>query len=274
MTVIDDAWQAARRAQDAAGVQIRTLDDPNDQAVAVRIFDQVWPPDSGATHVKANLLRAMIHSGGYVAAAYHDDTPVGAALALVGRHRVGDGPAEDPASWHEHLHSHMAGVLDGYRNRSIGTAIKLHQRAWALSQGIDTIVWSFDPLVRRNARLNVQKLGTHVRGYVPNFYGNMDDAINAGDPSDRVFAWWLLDGEAATQAAATPLPPVDPASFDSVRVIQTPEDIVELRRISNDQAQQWRLTVREQFLDAFDAGLSVVGLDADGSYVLAGGDAS
>ena len=75
----------------------------------------------------------------------------------------------------------MAGVVDGYRNRHVGTAIKLHQRAWALSCGIDTVVWSFDPLVRRNARLNVQKLGTHVRDYMPNFYGNMDDAINAGD---------------------------------------------------------------------------------------------
>jgi predicted GNAT superfamily acetyltransferase len=274
VNLIDDAWQAADRAQDAAGVRIRTLDDPNDQQVAVRIFDQVWPPDSGASHVKANLLRAMILSGGYVAAAYDHDTPVGAALALVGRHRVGEGPAEDPTSWHEHLHSHMAGVLDGYRNRSIGTAIKLHQRAWALSQGIDTIVWSFDPLVRRNARLNVQKLGTDVRGYVPNFYGNMDDAINAGDPSDRVFAWWLLDGDTATRAASTPLQPVDPASFDSARVIQTPEDIVELRRTSSDEAQRWRHMVREQFLDAFGAGLSVVGLDADGSYVLARGVAS
>lgn len=249
-------------------MHIRTLDDPNDQAVAVRIFDRVWPPDSGATHVKSNLLRAMIHSGGYVAAAYDDETPVGAALALVGRHRVGDGPAADPESWHTHLHSHMAGVLDEFRNRSIGTAIKLHQRAWALSQGIDTIVWSFDPLVRRNARLNVQKLGTEVRGYMPNFYGDMDDAINAGDPSDRVFAWWELASEKASLAAREPLAPVDPASVEDARVIATPGDIVELRRLSPADALTWRLNVREQFEDAFATGLSVVGLDDAGSYVL------
>ena len=89
VTVIDDAWRAARRAEVAAGVRIRTLEDPNDQGVAVRIFDEVWPPESGATHVKSNLLRALVHSGGYVAAAFDDSQPVGAALAVVGRHRVG-----------------------------------------------------------------------------------------------------------------------------------------------------------------------------------------
>jgi len=271
VSVIDEAWRAAERAQDAAGVRIQTLEDPNDQAVAVRIFDSVWPPDSGATHVKANLLRAMVHSGGYVSAAYIDGIPVGAALALVGRHRLGHGPADHPDSWHSHLHSHMAGVLDDYRNRNIGTAIKLHQRAWALSQAIDTIVWSFDPLVRRNARLNVQKLGTDVRGYVPNFYGNMDDAINAGDPSDRVFAWWMLDSPAAVQAASFPLPAIDPITFIDARVIETPEDIVGLRTSTPEEAGRWRMRVREQFLEAFDDGLTVFGLDSAGSYVLAKG---
>ena len=276
VTVIDQAWRAAQRAEDAAGVRIRTLEDPNDQGVAVRIFDEVWPQDSGSTAVKSNLLRALIHSGGYISGAFDGEQPVAAALAVVGRHRtpnsVGEpGPDDEPSTWHTHLHSHMAGVLDAYRNRSIGTAIKLHQRAWALSQGIDTIVWSFDPLVRRNARLNVQKLGTEVRDYMPNFYGEMDDAINAGDPSDRVFAWWVLDGESAVRAAQSPLAAVDPDAFVNAHVIATPDDIVLLRQSDPALALEWRLRVREQFLKALEAGLVVVGLDSDGSYVLAEG---
>jgi predicted GNAT superfamily acetyltransferase len=269
VNVVDSAWEDAERAQVAAGVRIETLEDPNDQAIAVRIFDQVWPPGSGATHVKSNLLRAMIHSGGYVAAAFDEETPVGGALALVGRHPDGSGPPESASSWHTHLHSHMAGVLDGYRNRSIGTAIKLHQRAWALAQGIDTIVWSFDPLVRRNARLNVQKLGAGVHGYVPNFYGDMDDAINAGDPSDRVFAWWVLDSPSAVAAANGPLAAVDPSLLDAARVIEIPEDVVALRAEDPSAALEWRLSVRAQFLESFEAGLSVVGLTDEGSYILA-----
>ncbi len=250
------------------------MDDPNDQVEAVRIFDSVWPPGSGATHIKSNLMRAMIHSGGYVAAAFVDDAfvdgaAVGAALALVGRHRIGEGPITEASSWHGHLHSHMAGVVEGYRDRSIGTALKLHQRAWALSQGIDTIVWSFDPLVRRNARLNLRKLGTMLRGYEPNFYGEMDDSINAGDPSDRVFAWWELDSPEAVRAAQGPLPAIDPATLETARVIELPEDIVALRAADPAAALQWRLSVREQFLDAFADGFAVVGLDQAGSYVLA-----
>lgn len=279
MSIVDDAWRAAARAEEAAGISIRTLDDPNDQGIAVRIFDEVWPPESGATHVKSNLLRALVHSGGYVAAAFDDSQPVGAALAVVGRHRVSGhesegGSPEDASSWHAHLHSHMAGVVDAYRNRHVGTAIKLHQRAWALSCGIDTVVWSFDPLVRRNARLNVQKLGTHVRDYMPNFYGNMDDAINAGDPSDRVFAWWVLDGASAISAARAPIADVDSADFDDARVIAIPDDIVSLRTTDPDQALEWRMRVREQFLDALEHDFSVVGLDPHGSYVLAKGSAS
>ena len=236
--------------------------------MAVRIFDDVWPLESGGTNVMTNLLRALVHSGGYASVAI--DVPsgqvVGAALAVVGRHRETPGDPDSP--WHTHLHSHMAGVLEEYRNRSIGTAIKLHQRAWAMSMGIDTIVWSFDPLVRRNAWLNLHKLGTEVRGYEPNFYGHMDDAINAGDPSDRVFAWWVLDSERAIAAARSPLPIIDLESGQDVRRIPTPEDVVALRRGSLQEALEWRLRVRADFLDAFEDGFDVIGLDEAGSYVL------
>lgn len=263
-SLLTEAWRAADRAQERAGVSIRTLDDPNEQGVAVEIFDQVWPLGSGGTNVTSNLLRALLHSGGYASVATDVETgeALAAALAVVGRHR-GDGH-----QWHTHLHSHMAAVLEGQRNRNIGTAIKLHQRAWALSQDIDTIVWSFDPLVRRNAWLNLHKLGTEVRGYEPNFYGDMNDAINAGDPSDRVFAWWVLDSARALAAAEQPLPVVEIADSRTVRRISTPEDVVELRRRSPEESRNWRMKVREEFLDAFASGFSVAGLDENGSYVL------
>ncbi|MFM1917368.1 MAG: hypothetical protein RJB01_883, partial [Actinomycetota bacterium] len=146
------------------------------------IFDEVWPPVGGGTSVPPNLFIALVHAGGYASVAYIDDVPVGAALGVLGRHRDAQG------EWHTHIHSHMAGVLEGFRDRHIGTALKLHQRAWCLAEEIDTVVWTFDPLVKRNARLNIWKLGVTIRGYEVNFYGEMPDAVNAGDPSDRIFA--------------------------------------------------------------------------------------
>lgn len=262
----DEAWLAAERAAGHAGVHVRTLDDPNDLPLAVRVFDEVWPLESGGTNVMTNLLRALVHSGGCASVAIDvtNDEVVGAALAVVGRHRGIPGDPDSP--WHTHLHSHMAGVIETHRNRSIGTAIKSHQRAWALSMDIDTIVWSFDPLVRRNAWLNLHKLGTEVRGYEPNFYGDMDDAINAGDPSDRVFAWWLLDSDRAVAAARGALPIIE--ADEDAWLIPTPEDVVALRRTSPNEAREWRLRVRQGFLAAFEAGFDVIGIDAGGSYVL------
>ncbi len=73
--------------------------------------------------------------------------------------------------YHVHLHSHMAAVLPQAADRGIGTALKLHQRAWALRHEIDRIVWTFDPLVRRNARLNLTKLGGVGVEYLVDFYG-------------------------------------------------------------------------------------------------------
>ncbi len=111
-----------------------------------------------------------------------------------------------------------------------------------------------------------KRLGTHVRDYCPT-YGNMDDAINAGDPSDRVFAWWTLDGASAISAARAPIADVDPADFDEARVIAIPDDIVSPNVIRI--RREWRMRVREQFLDALEHDFSVVGLDSHGSYVLA-----
>lgn len=260
----------AVQAQSRAGVSIRTLDDVDEQRVAIAVFDEVWPPDAGNTQVNPSLLRALHHSGAYVAAAFDQVTrePVGAALGFVARRLIDDAHPENAHSWTTYLHSDLVGVRAGYRDRSIGTAIKMHQRAWALDRGLDTIVWTFDPLVRRNARLNLHKLGVDVQGYETNFYGQMTDSVNAGDPSDRVFAWWDLTSPRALSAMGGPLPLLTPQENELIKTIATPEDIVALRASSPTEALQWRIRVRDQFRECFAAGFHVTGLDMNGSYVL------
>ena len=50
--------------------------------------------------------------------------------------------------------------------RACWFALKQHQRAWALSQGIREVTWTFDPLVRGNARFNLVKLGAVAVSYL------------------------------------------------------------------------------------------------------------
>jgi predicted GNAT superfamily acetyltransferase len=258
------AQSALADAEMRAGVELRTLTGLTQLNDARAVFDTVWPSLAGATQVQSNLLHAIVHSGGYCSAAYLSGEPIGAALGFVGRHQSTDG------TWQVHLHSHMAAVLEPYRNRHIGSALKIHQRLWCLDRGIPTVIWTFDPLVRRNAYVNLVKLGTEVRGYEPDFYGPMDDAINAGDPSDRMFAWWQVESERAQQAAAGLLGPVDPQSLDPGRhrVIALPDDIVALRASDPAAAQQWRIQVRTEFVEAMEAGYVVIGVSPDGDYVL------
>ena len=251
------AWQVPAARE---GIEIRSLEVASEIQDAAEVFDSVWPSLGGGTQVPPNLLRAITHSGGYCSAAYIADEPVAAALAIVG-------VSEGENGQHIHLHSHMAGVLESYRNKRIGTLIKAHQRWWALSRGIDTIVWTFDPLVARNAKLNLVNLGVSVRDYEVNFYGAMTDAINVGEESDRVFAWWDLTGDQARAAARGELGPIKELSASQV-LVQTPEDIVALRISDPKAAQEWRFEMRKNLMQEFANGREIVGVTENGDYVL------
>lgn len=230
--------------------EIRTLESVAELDELRAVIDATWP--STGTNLPSNLLKAIVHAGGYAAVASVDGEVVGAVLAVVGRHRDADG-------WHVHLHSHVNAVLPPYRDQGIGTALKLHQRQWAAEQGIGVITWTFDPLVRRNAWMNAVRLGVEIRDYQPDFYGEMNDGINVGDRTDRMFAWWPTSGPLGAQ-------PVVPAAGD--RVVELPDDIVALRRTDPAAALDWRLRVREQMLGALADGFHVAGVTDDAAYVL------
>lgn len=248
-----------------ADVEVRTLTDLSDLDDARMVFDAVWPSGTGGTQIQANLMKAIVHAGGYASAAYRSGVVIGAAFGFLGRHD------EDGRST-PHLHSHMAGVLDRYRDQHVGSALKMHQRAWCLDAGLDTIVWTFDPLVRRNAIVNLVKLGVDIEGFEVDFYGSMTDAINADDPSDRLFAWWRLASPRATAASLGRLHRMDTAELVAtgrdVIEVELPDDIVSLRSSDPAAAAQWRVAVREALVAAFAEGFTVVGVSAAGGYVL------
>lgn len=277
------AWEASRAADAEASVVIDLAESATDQAQVREVLDHVWPGES--TQVTPNLLRALVHSGSYCSIARDHATgrPLGAALGLVGRSEEVPGGV--------FLHSHMAGVWVDARDRHIGTALKLHQRAWAMGEEIPVVSWTFDPLVRRNAFFNVVRLGVQVRTYHEDFYGVMTDAVNAGDRSDRLVAWWDLASPQASLAAAGELrAPSSTALTDVARALLTdidgepvthtaptevetvlvhlPSDVVAIRKADPERALRWRFAVREALRAAYDVGLRVSMVTTDGAYVL------
>jgi predicted GNAT superfamily acetyltransferase len=268
-------------------VAVRTAHELADLEAVRRLCDAVWPSPTEGTQVTGNLLRAIEHAGGHIGTAYDSDGElIGATVALIGRHR-------DGGQWRSHLHSHMAAVAHHARDQHVGSALKQHQRAWCLANDIDEIWWTFDPLVRRNARLNLVRLGADVTDYLPDFYGAMDDAVNAGDRSDRLLARWRLRSTRALEAAAGLLSPLstgelraagavdalyvrrglpqiaDPAPRpEDVLLVPLPPDITIIRALDADLALRWRLSVRSVLGSALTAGRPIVGVSDDGHYVL------
>jgi predicted GNAT superfamily acetyltransferase len=213
------------------------------------IFDKTWAMDSG-TEITPNLLQAMVHSGAYLSGAFVDGNCVGAAFAF---------PATTGGL---HLHSHMTAVLDNFRDKGIGYALKVDQYKWAKQNNYKEITWTFDPLVARNAKLNILKLGVDISAYYPNFYGDMPDELNAGDESDRVMASLKVVGDTPTSRSVISTPD------KSAVLIAIPDDIVAIRGKDLAENLRWRRSVRDEFVNVLARGGKVIGFSANNEYVV------
>ena len=105
--------EPARRRADP--IEIRVLTSPAELRRLVVLFNQVW--GSVTPIVGVELLRAIGHTGGYVAGAFSQNHMVGGSLGFLGRHH---GEIA--------LHSHVTGILPGVRQTGLGRQMKLHQR--------------------------------------------------------------------------------------------------------------------------------------------------
>ena len=73
--------------------------------------------------------------------------------------------------------------------------LKEVQKETAREMGYDLITWTFDPLESRNAYLNLTKLRAVCDTYVENCYGEINDGLNNGLPTDRFKVEWWIDSE-------------------------------------------------------------------------------
>lgn len=287
-TVIDAARRVAAAAAARAGVRIRPLTSIEEFLALDDLFVKIWGPRGGNAFVPTEMTQALHYSGNYIVGAFDGNQLVGGSYAFFGRHRG-----------RTHVHSHITGVLPALQSRSVGYAIKLHQRAWTLDAGIDEVIWTFDPLIRRNAYFNLAKLGGRVVAYHAHFYGAlMTDAINAGDESDRaVILWSVASPEVEAILAAPPAPGTrlsseppggsadataildrgdddrpspSPAGIERRPVVRAwvPPDIVATRRSHPELALAWRRALRDTVGRAIASGYQAVAMSRDGWYTL------
>lgn len=270
-----EAAAAAGLAARRAGVTLSELHGLDEMREACRVLDRVWRPVPGKPLITPELLRVFAHSGSYVVGVHRDGRMIGFCLGFLAT---------------AGLHSHIAGVDGSARGRNVGFAVKLHQRAWALARGITAITWTFDPLISRNAYFNLSKLGAAPSEYLADFYGAMQDEVNAGTETDRLMVHWELAGDRAVAAAegvsrrvtvddagghavvgldAEPdgRPAVGCRDGDTV-LVRIPAEAEALRRTDPPLAREWRYALREVLGGLMAQGHTVTGFTRDGWYVI------
>lgn len=275
-------------------VEIRFLETPEEMQAVEAVQREVWP-GSETDVVPAHLLLTVAHNGGVVLGAYALDAQgnptvmVGFVLGFPGLYREGE-------SWRLKHCSHQLGVVPAWRDQGLGYWLKRAQWQAVRHQGLDLVTWTYDPLLSRNAHLNIHKLGAVCRTYLREVYGAMRDGLNVGLPSDRFqVEWWVntprvvrrlshrprrrLDLAHFLAAGARvlnstrlrddgwpePVPnepadpealPFDPATQRLV-LVEIPADFLALKAADRDLALRWRLHTRAWFEALFAQGYLV-----------------
>ncbi len=282
---------------------IRLLETPEDIAAVERLQSLVWP-GSDIEIVPAHVLLTATHNGGLVIGAFLDDELVGFVFGFPGLEFVPDGPRPKHCS-------HMMGVHPGHRSLGVGYALKRAQWQMVRHQGLDHVTWTYDPLLSRNAHLNISRLGAVCNFYRRSEYGELRDGLNAGLPTDRFQVdWWINSqrvarrmGERAhhsfgldhfIQAGVQGLYPVQtgpgglprpPEHFSPpggrLVLAEIPSDFHDIKAKDFPLARDWRFFCREVFENLFAAGYLVTDFVYDRSgnaprslYVLTHGEAT
>lgn len=261
-TIVREAHDAADVADAHAGVTTRAAGGGELDAVLAR-FTVTWGEGRGPDR---SMVQALDHAGNTLL--------IAVPAAHAGPDEVPANPATTPAlgallgflGWNDglHLHSHMNAVDPAARGRGIGLALKLRQRAICLEHGVSEVRWTYDPLIRRNARMNLVRLGAEVIAFHPDFYGRLDDAITGTDRSDRFEVRWRLDSPRTARALAGEPQPV----WSSRGGVALVPDFEGLRADDPAAAARLREQSRRAFAAPGDGGQGLrVELDTTGDYV-------
>lgn len=250
----------------APAITLRALKTHADYAACVQLQRDTWGRDY-ADCVPASVLKVSQLVGGVNGGAFTaDGRLVGFVYGLTG---VRDGRL---IHW-----SHMLAVAPDVRNHGVGRRLKEYQREVLRGHGIEMMYWTFDPLVARNAHLNLNRLGTVVQEYVPDMYGDTGSELHAFGTDRFVVSWVVSPGAEKTAAPgapasealwrAAPLANGDGISGNgsgsgSAALVRI-EIPVDVETMAVKDAQAWRESTRPAFVRLLSDGYRVSGFVTD-----------
>ena len=152
--------------------------------------------------VPSNILAIIDETGGELLLVQNkhnnDRTPLAFTLTLA---------TDDPK---KHF-LHMVAVDPKVQSSDIGRKIMLLEGAIARSKGVETIEWTYDPLMGGNSNLYLGKLRAVPYKYTVNKYGIVKNSDTSGEsrykdvPTDRFTVKWNVGNEKVWGAASKSL---------------------------------------------------------------------
>lgn len=271
---------------------IRILDKPEEMLAVEELQRAVWA-GSETEVVPLHLLVTVAHNGGLVigafdgpryAASLEEQRLVGFVYGFPGLYFTADGPRAKHCS-------HQLGVHPDFQNQGIGFALKRAQWQMVRKQGLDLITWTYDPLLSRNAYLNISQLAGVCNTYQRELYGELQDDLNAGVLTDRFRVdMWVNSKRVNRRLSKRARLPLDLAHFlsaetqivnptqvdqngwprpaasgileqinenpkeDAIILVEIPADFMRLRKAEPELGLEWRLHTRAIFEKLFAQG--------------------
>lgn len=251
------------------GVVIRPLTSLADYRACAALQLEIWgEPFDGA--VSASLLQVATYVGGLALGAFDGDEMVGFVFGLTG---VDGGQT---IHW-----SHVLGVRASLRNSGIGRQLKEFQRAELARRDIGAMYWTFDPLIAKNAHLNLNLFGARLVRYVPDMYGHTTSPLHHGLATDRLVVVCRttvpppLNLEIAPSARELPLlTPFPQADDHLVRMdlehdlppragLEVPVDFPAVLTNTPERGLAWHAATRRHFQWALGNGYVLTGIHRD-----------
>ena len=248
-------------------ITIRTLHSADEMAQAVELQRVYWG-ENMADLVPEHMLLSIARYGGHIHAAYDGIKMVGLLMGFLGADIEPNEPSDAPS--HLYVMSKRMVVLPEYRGQKIGEHLKQAQRQFAQQHNIQLVLWTFDPLLSRNAYLNLHKLGAVGQKYEKDYFGASAD--NPVLSADRLQVnWWVnhrsLDNTGETDFSIAPVVNgvslnddglLMPSDFqlieNEILRLEIPMEFVPIERINPDLAKQWRNFIRHAFTELLNAG--------------------
>lgn len=237
-----------------ADIVVRPVASPDEYLACVRLQHEIWGDEFTET-VPTAIMRIAQRTGGVTVGAFDDrGTLLGFVFGLTG---VLDGQL---VHW-----SDILAVRPTARDHGVGRRLKMYQRDTVRALGVRTMYWTFDPLVSKNAHLNLVRLGARVTEYVVDYYGpDTGSALHGTLGTDRFIVAWDLATEARAATERHDAPAADPedgpvvvnpvddtgrprlADLPSEATIRIaiPTDIYQLVERDGGVAHAWRTTTR------------------------------